>query len=62
MKFDELFIEDLGQLTDGMFGDGRQTSQAIGEEDDAPNEFTSMAIGEEDDAPNEFTSLAIGEE
>lgn len=48
MNFDELFIEDLGQIKDGMFGDNQVTSQALGEEDDAPDEMTSMAIGEED--------------
>ena len=48
MNFDDLFIEDLGKMTDGMFGDNQVTSQAIGEEDSAPGGVTSTAIGEED--------------
>ena len=48
MKFDDMFIEDFGKLTDGMFGDNEVTSQAMGEEDGAPGEMTSTAMGEED--------------
>jgi hypothetical protein len=59
-QLQDLFIEDLGQVTGGNCGKGKgkgkptMTTLAIGEED----EYTTLAIGEEDP----YTTLAIGEE
>lgn len=52
-QLQDLYIEDLGQVTGGK-KKPPITTLAIGEEDDA----TTLAIGEEDP----YTTLALGEE
>jgi hypothetical protein len=52
-QLQDLYIEDLGQVTGGK-KNPPVTTMAIGEED----VYTTLAIGEEDEA----TTMAIGEE
>jgi len=54
----ELFIEDLGRITGGVFPapDGGSTSCPT------PNKVTTLALGEEGGAPPTISTLATGEE